>query len=98
MKRALGLDFAKQALLAFLCLSFTHWVVNLSSYVRRPRALRQLLPPRTARRPRNTPAPHAARLTRPCVPSPRAGQVRQPAADAVWRHDRDEQRLPVAGV
>ena len=39
MKRALGLDFAKQALLAFLCLSFTHWVVNLSSYVRRPRAL-----------------------------------------------------------
>ena len=36
MKRALGLDFAKQALVAFLCLSFTHWVVNLSSYVRRP--------------------------------------------------------------
>ena len=34
MKRALGLDFAKQALVAFLCLSFTHWVVNLSSYVR----------------------------------------------------------------
>jgi hypothetical protein len=34
MKRALGLDFARQSLIAFFCLSFTHWVVNLSSYVR----------------------------------------------------------------
>ena len=36
MKRGLGLDFARQALIAFLCLSFTHWVVNLASYVRAP--------------------------------------------------------------
>ena len=37
MKRGLGLDFARQTLIAFLCLSFTHWVVNLASYVLAPK-------------------------------------------------------------
>ena len=61
MKRALGLDFAKQALIAFLCLSFTHWVVNLSSYVREKTA-----PTRASSR-FITP-----RLTRPLPPGRRA--------------------------
>jgi hypothetical protein len=34
MRRGLGLDFGRQALLCFAAVTLTHWFVNLLSYVR----------------------------------------------------------------
>ncbi len=36
MRRGLGLDFGRQALLCFAAVTLTHWFVNLLSYVRSP--------------------------------------------------------------